>query len=59
MQIVNIDYWENDAILQDGDIRIYFAWDRPWATAQPPTLEDALKYIIHNYTLVDKYDTNG
>ncbi|MCK9532603.1 MAG: hypothetical protein M0R77_19100 [Gammaproteobacteria bacterium] len=40
-QIVDIDYWEQDAILFIGGQRLYFQWD----AKNPPTLIDALNYF--------------
>lgn len=51
MNIVDIDYWENDAILEWRDNRIYFQWDG----TRPPTIEDALNYILADYIVTDKY----
>jgi hypothetical protein len=39
--IENIDYWERDAILVVGDLRIYFQWD----AKDHPTIEDALRFL--------------
>ena len=40
-QIVDIDYWEQDAILFIGGQRLYFQWD----AKDHPTLIDALSYF--------------
>ena len=40
-EIVDIDYFENDAILIVGDNRYYFQWD---AKAEP-TIIDALEFM--------------
>jgi hypothetical protein len=38
--IVDIDYWEKDAILQVGDERYYFQF-----RGDVPTVEEAIEYI--------------
>lgn len=40
-RIVDIDYWEQDAILEIEGERIYFQWD----AKNHPTIKDALKYL--------------
>ena len=56
MKIVDVDYLENDAVLELSDgRRLYFQWDGKNA----PTFYDALEFIVNNYDLVDKYDSNG
>ena len=40
-EIVDIDYFENDAVLVVGDNRYYFQWD---AKAEP-TIIDALEFF--------------
>lgn len=39
--IVDIDYWENDAVLVVGDNRYYFQWND---TSREPTIIDALDF---------------
>lgn len=39
-EIVDIDYFENDAILEIGDERFYFQWN----AKHPPTIMDALRF---------------
>lgn len=39
--IVDIDYWENDAVLVLGDNRYYFQWND---TSREPTIIDALDF---------------
>lgn len=40
-QIVDIDYWEGDAILVVGENRYYFQFDK----LIPPTIIDALDFF--------------
>jgi hypothetical protein len=40
-EIVDIDYFENDAVLQIGDDRYYFQWDGK----SSPTIVDALDFF--------------
>lgn len=49
-EIVDVDYWENDAILVIGNQRIYFQWDG----TRHPTIEDALSFLIKD--LKSKYN---
>ena len=39
-EIVDIDYYENDAILKLGDARLYFQFSKK------PNLKSALKYLF-------------
>lgn len=39
--IVDIDYWENDAVLVVGNNRYYFQWND---TSREPTIIDALDF---------------
>jgi len=56
MKIVDVDYFENDAILElSNGRRIYFQWNGKY----PPTFYDALEYIVNNYDLLDKYNLTG
>ncbi len=41
-EIVDVDYWENDAILVIDGKRIYFQWDG----TRHPTFEDAINFLI-------------
>lgn len=50
--IVEIDLWEKDAVLEISGYKIYFQFD-----GDEPTLEDAIKYLV---TEVEKQNnTNG
>lgn len=40
-EIVDIDYFENDAVLVVGDNRYYFQWD----VKAEPTIIDALEFF--------------
>jgi hypothetical protein len=40
--IVDIDYWENDAVLVVGENRYYFQWSD---TSREPTIVDALDFM--------------
>ena len=54
MKIVDIDWSENDAVLELADgRRLYFQWNGDHV----PTFYDALEFIVYNYDLVDKYNT--
>jgi hypothetical protein len=41
-KIVEIDYWENDAVLVVGESRYYFQWSD---TSREPTIIDALNFF--------------
>ena len=40
-EIVDIDWFENDAVLVVGDNRYYFQWD----AKEEPTIIDALEFL--------------
>ena len=38
--ITYIDYWEQDAVLEIGDLRVYFQFSKE------PTLREAIQYLV-------------
>ena len=38
--ITYLDYWEQDAVLEIGDLRVYFQFSKE------PTLREAIQYLV-------------
>ena len=38
--ITYIDYWEQDAVLEVGDLKVYFQFSKE------PTLREAIQYLV-------------